>query len=73
LALEPLGKGALGAVTAVLLESLTAGRNMRQVVLTFLRGVNATLRLLPLELSVVKRQVDTFLQIKGIDLGDQRG
>jgi hypothetical protein len=45
LALEPLGKGALGAVTSVLLNSLTTGRDSHQVVQRFLRGTNATLQL----------------------------
>ena len=69
LALEPLGKGALAAVTPLLLTSLVSARNPSQVVRKFLQGTHTALQLLPRELDIVKTQVATFLRIRDISSG----
>lgn len=71
LALEPLGKGALGAVIPLVLSSLNTGRNSKLVVRAFLRGTDAALRLLPRELEIVNTQVAIFLRIRGISSGPE--
>jgi hypothetical protein len=63
-AVSPLGKGALGPVTAVVLERLVTGRDLHRTVQLFLRGVEGTLQLLPREHAVVRDRVRSLVAAK---------
>jgi tetratricopeptide (TPR) repeat protein len=68
LARSPLGKGALGIVTTIILDRLSTGRDIRAVVRGFLVGVKHALRLLPREYEIVRERVSGFVAAKTAEL-----
>ncbi len=64
LALSPLGHGAVGVVTAVVLDRVTTGRDFLRIVRFFIAETDTALRLLPQTRATVHERVNTFLAAK---------
>jgi tetratricopeptide (TPR) repeat protein len=69
IALSPLGSGALGLVTAVALERISTGRELRATIRGFLSAAKSAFRLLPREHDVVRERVSAFVAAKTSELG----
>jgi tetratricopeptide (TPR) repeat protein len=67
-ALSPLGSGALGLVTAVALERISTGRDLRATIRGFLSAAKNAFRLLPREHDVVRERISAFVAAKTAEL-----
>lgn len=68
-ALSPLGSGALGVVTAVALERISTGRELRATIRGFLSAAKIAFRLLPREHDIVRERISAFVAAKTSELG----
>lgn len=64
LALNPVGQGALGAVTMVALDALTGGREARPVATRLHELVGSALAYLPIQRAAVEDRMDAFLRAR---------